>query len=65
MTAVTHSYYMTIRHIRSLLRQPIWIFITLVQPLIWLLLYGALFKRVVEIPGFAARTSTSSRRASW
>jgi ABC-2 type transport system permease protein len=52
MTAVTHSYYMTIRHIRSLLRQPIWIFITLVQPLIWLLLYGALFKRVVEIPGF-------------
>ena len=52
MTAFTHSYYMTIRHIRSLLRQPIWIFITLVQPLIWLLLYGALFKRVVEIPGF-------------
>jgi ABC-2 type transport system permease protein len=52
MTAVTHSYYMTIRHIRGLLRQPIWVFITLVQPLIWLLLYGALFKRVVEIPGF-------------
>ena len=54
MTAVTHSYYMTIRHIRGLLRQPIWVFITLVQPLIWLLLYGALFKRVVEIPGFGA-----------
>jgi ABC-2 type transport system permease protein len=52
MTAVTHSYYMTIRHILGLLRQPIWVFITLVQPLIWLLLYGALFKRVVEIPGF-------------
>ncbi|HWT22592.1 MAG TPA: ABC transporter permease [Solirubrobacteraceae bacterium] len=52
MTTVAHSWYMTIRHIRNLLRQPIWVFITLVQPLIWLLLYGALFKRVVEIPGF-------------
>ena len=26
--------------------------ISLVQPVIWLLLFGALFKRVVEIPGF-------------
>ena len=52
MSAVTHSWYMTIRHIRGLIRQPIWVFITLVQPLVWLLLYGALFKRVVEIPGF-------------
>ncbi|HEX8859263.1 MAG TPA: ABC transporter permease, partial [Actinomycetes bacterium] len=28
--------------------------ISLVQPVIWLLLFGQLFKRVVEIPGFAA-----------
>jgi ABC-2 type transport system permease protein len=54
MTTLTHSWFMTIRHIRALIRQPIWVFITLVQPLIWLLLYGALFKRVVEIPGFGA-----------
>jgi ABC-2 type transport system permease protein len=52
MTLVQHSLYMTIRHIRELLRQPWWIAVTLVQPVIWLLLYGALFKRVVEIPGF-------------
>jgi ABC-2 type transport system permease protein len=52
MTTLTHSWFMTIRHVRALIRQPIWIMITLVQPLIWLLLYGALFKRVVEIPGF-------------
>ena len=43
-----------VRELRSLLRQPWWIAITLVQPIIWLLLYGALFKRVVEIPGFGA-----------
>jgi ABC-2 type transport system permease protein len=54
MTTLTHSWFMTIRHVRGLIRQPIWVFITLVQPLIWLLLYGALFKRVVEIPGFGA-----------
>jgi ABC-2 type transport system permease protein len=28
---------------------------TLVQPVIWLLLFGQLFRSVVEIPGFAAR----------
>lgn len=52
VTLVRHSFYMTIRHVRELLRQPWWIAVTLVQPVIWLLLYGALFKRVVQIPGF-------------
>jgi ABC-2 type transport system permease protein len=36
----------------NLLRQPAWIFISLVQPIVWLLLYGALFRRIVELPGF-------------
>jgi ABC-2 type transport system permease protein len=40
------------RHLMNLWRQPIWIAVTLVQPIIWLLLYGALFKSVVNIPGF-------------
>jgi ABC-2 type transport system permease protein len=52
MTAVQHSWFMTIRHLRALWRQPWWIVVTLIQPIIWLLLYGALFKKVVEIPGF-------------
>jgi ABC-2 type transport system permease protein len=51
-TALVHSRAMTIRHLRALWRQPLWIAVTLVQPVIWLLLFGALFKRVVEIPGF-------------
>ena len=50
--ALAHSWYMTERHVRALLRQPWYVAITLVQPVIWLLLFGALFKRVVEIPGF-------------
>jgi len=43
---------MTTRHLREIWRQPWYVAITLVQPVIWLLLFGALFKRVVEIPGF-------------
>jgi ABC-2 type transport system permease protein len=53
MTAVlTHSGLMAGRWLRILWRQPWYVAITLVQPVIWLLLFGALFERVVEIPGF-------------
>jgi ABC-2 type transport system permease protein len=47
-----HSWYMTLRWMRVTLRQPWFLAITLVQPVIWLLLFGALFKKVIEIPGF-------------
>jgi ABC-2 type transport system permease protein len=40
------------RGVRVLRRQPAFLGITLTQPLIWLLLFGALFKAVTEIPGF-------------
>ncbi|RPI31082.1 MAG: ABC transporter permease [Actinomycetota bacterium] len=53
-TALSHSWFMTMRHLRNLFRQPAWIAISLAQPIVWLLLYGALFRRVVEIPGFGA-----------
>jgi ABC-2 type transport system permease protein len=52
MTLARQTIYMTIRHLRELWRQPWFIAVTLVQPVIWLLLFGALFKRIVEIPGF-------------
>jgi ABC-2 type transport system permease protein len=42
-----------LRYIRVLLRTPAWIGISLVQPVIWLLLFGALFERTADIPGFA------------
>lgn len=54
MKALRDARHMTVRHMRALLRQPWWIAVTLVQPIIWLLLFGALFKNVVEIPGFAS-----------
>jgi ABC-2 type transport system permease protein len=52
MTAISQSYVMTRRHVRFLLRQPWFVATTIVQPIIWLVLFGALFERVVTIPGF-------------
>jgi ABC-2 type transport system permease protein len=40
------------RYLRELYRQPIVIFMSLLQPVIWLLLFGALFQRVALLPGF-------------
>lgn len=45
---------LTQRYLRQLYRQPVVIFMTLIQPVIWLLLFGALFKKVAEIPGFGS-----------
>jgi ABC-2 type transport system permease protein len=54
MIAARHTWQVALRYIRALLRQPAWVGISLVQPVIWLLLFGALFKRTVDIPGFAS-----------
>jgi ABC-2 type transport system permease protein len=54
---VRHSAYLTGRALRTLIRQPAYAAITLVQPVIWLLLFGALFKSVVHIPGFSGSGS--------
>ena len=56
MTVAVESWHMTARWLRALLRQPWYVAITLVQPVIWLLLFVALFRRVVDIPGFAAHS---------
>jgi ABC-2 type transport system permease protein len=60
MTAIAlrHSGYLTARSLRSLWRQPAYAVATLVQPVIWLLLFGALFRSVVHIPGFSDRNDS-------
>ena len=50
-TAVAHTWFMVGRQARNLMREPIWIVLLLAQPMIWLLLYGQLFKRVTHLPG--------------
>jgi len=39
------------RQARNLMREPIWIALLVIQPLVWLTLYGQLFKRVTHLPG--------------
>ncbi len=43
---------MVVRQARNLAREPIWIALLLVQPMIWLILYGQLFKNVTRLGGF-------------
>jgi ABC-2 type transport system permease protein len=54
LVLVRHAGFLTVRSSRALWRQPAFAAATLVQPIIWLLLFGALFRPVAEIPGFAA-----------
>jgi ABC-2 type transport system permease protein len=53
-----HSWFLTARAVRSLSRQPAYAAITLVQPVIWLLLFGQLFRNVVHIPGFSTASGS-------
>ncbi len=52
MTSVRQSWQVYLRGLRVLRRQPAYLGMTLVQPVIWLLLFGAVFKSVAHIPGF-------------
>ena len=52
-TVITHTGALTARQLRAAWRIPAFLVMNLVQPMIWLLLFGQLFKSVVEIPGFA------------
>src|SRR3954469_18367564 len=55
---LTHARFLTARSTKALWRQPAFAVATLVQPIIWLLLFGELFRPVADIPGFAAEHGT-------
>ena len=50
--ALSQTWYMTQRQLLVFARQPAYAIITLIQPVIWLFLFGNLFKKVVELGGF-------------
>ncbi len=53
MQVLRHTGWMVVRQGRNLMREPIWIAMMVIQPLIWLLLYGQLFSRVGALRGGA------------
>jgi ABC-2 type transport system permease protein len=52
VTTLRHTWFLTVRQARNLMREPIWIVLLLVQPMVWLILYGQLFKNVTRLGGF-------------
>ena len=52
-TIITHTAILTARQLRAFMRVPAYLIMNLIQPIIWLLLFGQLFKSVVNIPGFS------------
>ncbi len=53
---LAHSWWMVGRQARNLAREPIWIVMMLIQPMIWLVLYSQLFRRIVDLPGFGTES---------
>jgi len=53
MTAITHTTILAARQLRAFIRVPFYLVMNLIQPIIWLLLFGQLFTKVVDIPGFS------------
>jgi ABC-2 type transport system permease protein len=52
-TTLVHTWYLTGRKLHALVRQPWVLAFSVVQPVIWLFLFGQLFRRVIDIPGFS------------
>jgi ABC-2 type transport system permease protein len=49
---IADTWWLTHRQLKAMLRQPAVLVITLAQPMVWLFLFGNLFRRIIELPGF-------------
>ena len=54
---VSDTWYLTGRKLRALVRQPFVLVFSVAQPAIWLFLFGELFHKVTDIPGFGYQGS--------
>ena len=52
MTVLRHTWYLVVRQARNLMREPIWIALLLIQPMVWLVLYSQLFHNAPKLGGF-------------
>ncbi len=49
------TYYLFLKYLKLTWRMPMWTFFGLIQPLIWLLIYGQLFKGLSMLPKFPTK----------
>jgi ABC-2 type transport system permease protein len=54
---IPDTWYLTGRRLRALGRQPFVLGMGVIQPVIWLFLFGELFHKVIDIPGFGYQGS--------
>jgi ABC-2 type transport system permease protein len=55
--ALSDTWYLTGRKLHALVRQPVVLAMGVIQPVIWLFLFGEMFRRIIDIPGFAFQGS--------
>lgn len=58
MKLIRDSYHLFVRDLRATVRMPVFVVISIVQPVVWLLLFGALFGVVARLPEFGDRSFT-------
>src|SRR3569623_1981330 len=46
------TWYLFCKYMKITFRMPMWTLFTLVQPLIWLIIFGQLFRNMTQLPGF-------------
>jgi ABC-2 type transport system permease protein len=51
------TWYLTGRKLRALVRQPVVLAMGVIQPVIWLFLFGEMFHKIIDIPGFGYQGS--------
>ena len=54
MSILSHSWFITVRQLRNISRMPFVIFMNLIQPILWLVLFSSVFSNIVNIPGFSS-----------
>jgi ABC-2 type transport system permease protein len=60
MTLFSDTRYLFVRYLKKLIRNPILLFFSLFQPIIFLLLFTQLFSKFSSLPGFLVATGASS-----
>ena len=54
MESAADLWHLFVRLVRANLRMPVFVIISIVQPVVWVLLFGQLFRAVTSLPGFGA-----------
>jgi ABC-2 type transport system permease protein len=52
-TVLPDTWHLTVRKLRALARQPAVLAMGVIQPVVWLFLFGEMFHKIIDIPGFS------------